>query len=81
MNLAELANRAPAPRHQECGVAFALRTLEPTTAATLKAALTNQNVRHQEISDALADHGIFVGAFAIGRHRAEVRKCKCGDES
>jgi hypothetical protein len=83
MSLDDLANRPDGPRWQECGVAYALRILPPDQSTALRRALANENVQHEEIAGELRPL-IAVeppSAFAIGRHRATPRKCKCGDES
>ena len=73
--LTELANRSTARASRECGVAYAIRVLDPAEGTALIAALANADVRHSEISDALADHSIEVATFAIGRHR--LGRCRC----
>ena len=83
MSLDDLANKPDGPRWQECGVAYALRVLPPDQADLLRRALTNENVGPGEIADELRPL-IAVSppsAFAVGRHKATPRKCKCGDES
>ena len=75
MSLDDLANRSTGRAPRECGVRYALRVLPPATAVTLRSACANTAVQHAEISAALAELGVEVGGFAIGRHRNG--QCKC----
>jgi len=79
IDLDALANRTISPRHQECGVGFALRTMDPDMAAKFARAMANENVRHSELESALAEHHFPVAQYAIGRHRRG--QCKCESQA
>jgi hypothetical protein len=81
MSLDTLAKRTTGRGPRECGVAYALRSLDATLADALSRALANIAVTAQAIADDedMATITDAPGADSISRHRAG--KCRCGRTS
>lgn len=76
MNLAEAFKETPVKdMGPACSVAALMKSLPPSDAEALRAAIADDRWRGTDISRVLADEGIHVGASAITRHRRG--GCKC----
>lgn len=78
--LDELIERGDGPGWQECGVAYALRTVDPGDAEKFRKAMANPHVGHSEIAREFAAR---MDAFApigmqVSRHRRGECKCRKG---
>jgi hypothetical protein len=79
-DLASLAAVHDGPRHQECTVHYALRTLPGDQCDYLRAALDNaarRVIRNSDIARALDALGVPASGNTVGRHVAGL--CRCGD--
>ena len=78
MSLDELLERTDGRGVKECGVHYALRTLDPVVAEKFRSvlAMPPAAVQSAEISEALKEYNLAVGNDSVSRHRRG--KCMCG---